>query len=336
MEFRLSTLLIYTVVILLILLIISFIWDAFVLNKMSNEKEGFIDQRSRRKIQIKEDDINVPISHVSKLEHLDVDMDTREFTNKADKLTSENAIDIFKKVRKFIKKGASEFSKLIDCDVKEEISIKVCNESLNDSRYLVIFDTEEEAIQKKLHKNYGKLLELCHVDKTLLDFGEKKLDKMDWKCCELIYGIDAIGMTEKIYICDARTRNIFAMEKNGKVYTKRFYKAVDKFVSSGDYKTELESLLGDKTGSYIKHLKKENWSDFTYRKTVDGKVSAYNIILKKNYTVGEYKTHLVNLAKDVCNKKSSSTLNKKIGKYTHNIISWIGVSSSGFTIYIRL
>lgn len=340
MEFKLTTFLIYTVIILLILLIISFIWDNY--NTSQNKDidkykniDGFTDQRIRRQKQIEEDDIDIPMLHSPRWEHKESFSKYKElFISDIGEFKNPN--NILKNIRKFIKKGASEFSKLIECELKEEISIKVCDDVLNDSRYLVIFDTEEEEVQNKLKINYRKLSDLCHVDNKLLDFAQKKLDKMDWKCCELIYGVDTIGMTEKIYICDAKTRNIFAMEKNGKVYTRRFYKAVDKFVSSGNYKTELSSLLGNKAESYIKNLNQNNWADFTYRKTVDGEVLAYNIILKQNYTIREYKTQLMNLAKDVCNKNTSSQLKKEIIKYNDNIISWIGVSSTGFTIYIRL
>jgi hypothetical protein len=321
---------IYGIIILLTMLVISFAMDNnTTFNKFTNKTiETFQDQRIRKIDEMKKTDIQAELDH------------NEDFKNTPTSLSNitkfKNPVKILNRAIEVISDGANKFAKRIKTTFKEEMSVKITKEKFQPNRYLVIFDVDTPETQQLLKENFYFLSIECNVDAKLMAFAQDKLDKMKWRCCELIYAIDADAVSEKIYICSEKTRDIHSMEKRGKNTNIRFYKAMKGFKKN--HKQLLQDMLNVDAKYYIDNLIPDNWHNFTYQKRDDsGSVIGYNVILDDKYTVGSYRNNFIKLCKDIkCKKDVANNLKKWSSDFKNTQISWIAIlRDGGFTIYVR-
>ena len=329
-KFDIITIIIYGILFLLFGLLITFILD----NKNSSNESNNIEERFTNKKDIKDSKDSKEDNN-----HNETFKTNPKPISKIDKF--ENPYNILKIASQTIYKGGKKFAKLIDSTVKQEISVKVSKTEFNPYRYLIIFDTEDKKTQKLLKKHFSSLIDYCDVNSQLMEYATKKLKKFNWKCCEIIYAIDTQAMTEKIYICQQKTRNIYSMEKHKKVYSERIYKAITPFISNSSYKKYLNTLFNDDAKHFIKHIDPNNLSDFSYQKRVDGVPMAYNLILDDKYKLEDYSKNLMELSKDInIDKKVRKQFQLWMKDNKEKYISWIAAISSEngplFSVYIRI
>ena len=224
-KFDIITIIIYGILFLLFGLLITFILD----NKNSSNESNNIEERFTNKKDIKDSKDSKEDNN-----HNETFKTNPKPISKIDKF--EDPYNILKIASQTIYKGGKKFAKLIDSTVKQEISVKVSKTEFNPYRYLIIFDTEDKKTQKLLKKHFSSLIDYCDVNSQLMEYATKKLKKFNWKCCEIIYAIDTQAMTEKIYICQQKTRNIYSMEKHKKVLEEKMHR-IDRAIETFSKKT---------------------------------------------------------------------------------------------------